>query len=250
MVKYDSENFDPESLSSNDIDYIQLKMIAGNSRVLEIGCATGFMSDYLRKEKNCFVYGVEYSKTQAEVAQSKCDVLTQGSIEDSNVHKEIDEHVKLYGKFDVIFISQVIEHLVSPNNILEKMKDWLDVDGSLIISTVNVAHWESRIRLLKGVWEYSDYGLFDNTHLRFYTVNSLEKDLIRSGYIIEDSGYNVVDFPPLFMIPVLNKITFIKVLDKLGIKNSKAKNWYINKFRNLLAFQFVFKVKLRSSSKV
>jgi len=44
-------------------------MIPNKSKVLEVGCATGFMSEYLRKKKNCFVYGVEYDEEEAKIAE-------------------------------------------------------------------------------------------------------------------------------------------------------------------------------------
>jgi hypothetical protein len=55
----------------------------------------------------------------------------------------------------------------------------------LIVSLPNVAHWQIRLRLLAGRFNYEDYGVMGRTHLRFYTVKT-GRDLLKAqGYIIE-----------------------------------------------------------------
>jgi len=234
MIKYDKDNFDPNNLDDNDIDKIQIKMIPDNSTVLEIGCATGFMSEYLKKEKKCFVYGIEYNESQAKLAKKKCDLLLCGGIDDAKIQGNLDRYVKEKQKFDVIFMSQVIEHIAYPDKALIKLKDWLSNDGALIISTVIVTHWKSRLRLLFGKWEYEEYGLFDNTHLRFFNVNGFEKMLINAGYEIVDAGYNIDDFTPFYKVPKIRGITIYNLCRKLGILDSKLFLWYNRKFRNFI----------------
>ncbi|WP_066351135.1 class I SAM-dependent methyltransferase [Aliarcobacter skirrowii] len=243
MIKYDNNNFYPDLLDDNNIDKIQIKMIPNNTKVLEIGCATGFMSEYLKKEKKCFVYGVEYNEAQAEVAKEKCDEILSGGIDDITLQNKLDRYVEENQKFDVIFMSQVIEHIAYPNSVLDKLKDWLADDGVLIISTVNVAHWSSRIKLLRGIWKYEEYGLFDNTHLRFFSIDGFEQDLISAGYEVVDEGYNVSDISPLFFIPKIRVLHVTNIFKILGLLNSGFYKWYCKKFRNLIGYQFVFKVK-------
>ena len=245
MIKYDNNNFNPDVLDDNNIDKIQINMIPNNSKVLEIGCATGFMSEYLKKEKNCFVYGVEYNEMQAKVAIDKCDIVVCGGIDDEKVQNILDTYVKENGKFDVIFMSQVIEHIAYPNDVLIKLKNYLKKDGILVISTVNVAHWRSRIRLLKGIWKYEEYGLFDNTHLRFFSIDGFEEDLKSAGYEILEEDYNIDDFSPLFFIPKVRGITITWICRKLGCTNSRFYKWYKKKFRNSIGFQFVFKARIK-----
>jgi 2-polyprenyl-3-methyl-5-hydroxy-6-metoxy-1,4-benzoquinol methylase len=216
MIKYDNNNFNPELLDDNNIDKIQIQMLPDNSRVLEIGCATGFMSKYLKEKKNCFVYGIEYNDAQAQLAKEKCDEVLSGGIDDIILQNTLDEYVQINQKFDVIFMSQVIEHIAYPNGVLNKLNDWLSDDGVLIISTVNVAHWSSRIKLLKGIWKYEEYGLFDNTHLRFSSIDGFEQDLMDAGYEIVDEGRNISDISPLFMIPKMRYLHVTNIFKVLG----------------------------------
>ena len=140
-------------------------------------------------------------------------------------------------------MSQIIEHIAYPDNVLVKIKDWLEDDWFLEISTVNVDHWKSRLRLLRGIWEYEEYGLFDKTHLRFFSVNSFEKLLKETGWKIIDSEYQVDDFTSLFFIPKIKWITISFIYEKLGLFNKKIFKKYRKFFRNFIAYQFVFKTK-------
>jgi len=71
-LKYHNANFDVRQLNENNIDRIQFAMLPENSTVLEIGCATGFMSAYLQTQMGCTVTGVELNPDQAAVAREHC----------------------------------------------------------------------------------------------------------------------------------------------------------------------------------
>jgi len=243
MIKYDNAAFDPSTCDWNDIDRLQIEMIPKHSRVLEIGCATGFMSEYLRREKDCFVFGIESNSSQAQMAVGRCDELLCGLIDTEEVQSTLDQFVRKSEKFDVVFMSQVIEHIACPNDIITKIRDWLTADGVLVISTVNVAHWKSRLRLLLGKWEYEKYGLFDDTHLRFFCVNGFEQDLKRLGYEIIDEAHSITDISPFFFIPKIRILTVTKVVRTFHWEKSKLYGWYCSFLRNLISNQFVFKAK-------
>ncbi len=174
--------FRPEKLSKHNIDRISTGLIPKNSKILEIGCATGFMGEYFIAKKNCKVYGVELGKDEAEIAKTKLTKVIVGDIE----NKETISKVKKLGKFDVIFATALIEHLKDPWSALSVWKTWLNPGGCIILSTSNIAHWSTRLKILKGEFNYSEYGILDNTHLHLFTVSSFKK-------IIEDSGL-VIDF--------------------------------------------------------
>jgi cyclopropane fatty-acyl-phospholipid synthase-like methyltransferase len=242
MVKYDYKDFDPERLKENDIDRIQMAMVPPKSRVLEIGCATGFMSTYMRGRLGCTVVGVEYDAEQAERAKEHCDLLFSGGIDDPALQSRLDAVVAESGRFDAVLMSQVVEHVAYCQPVLEKIrKDWLAKDGALILSTVNIAHWSSRLRLLKGKWEYEEYGLFDRGHLRFFTPDSLKKDLEAAGFQVAQEGLSILDFRPLFFIPALIRITPHAILKRIPIFGKNLSDLYKRLFRNSVTFQFVFK---------
>jgi hypothetical protein len=68
-------------------------------------------------------------------------------------------------------------------NIKLKMKDKAIIVGSI----PNVRHVGVLLKLLIWRdWEYSDIGILDRTHLRFFTKKSLKRAFISSEYTIED----------------------------------------------------------------
>jgi SAM-dependent methyltransferase len=53
--------------------------------------------------------------------------------------------------FDVIFCGEVIEHVFSPDALMEDVKALLDPEGLLLLSTPNLAYWVNRLLLLAGI---------------------------------------------------------------------------------------------------
>lgn len=175
--------FNPEKLSKHNVDRQSIQMIANGSRVLEIGCATGFMGEYLIKKKKCEVVGVELGLDEAKIARTKLTKVIVGDIE----YKQTISQIRKMGKFDVVFAAALIEHLKDPWEALRTWKTFLKPNGVLIISTSNVAHWSQRIKSVRGTFNYTEYGILDNTHLRFFTTNSFQK-------LVTDSGFTVREF--------------------------------------------------------
>lgn len=184
MVKYGkNKTFIPEKLDTDNIDRQSIALIPKGAKVLEIGCATGFMGVYLQKKKDCTVIGVELGVDEARIAKKNLTGVIQADIEDKTTLKKIAS----YGKFDVIFSSALIEHLKDPWTSLKQWKKFINKNGSLILTTSNVAHWSMRLKLFQGKFDYEQFGILDNTHLRFFTTNSFRK-------LVEDCGYSINHF--------------------------------------------------------
>lgn len=177
--------FNPEKLSKYNIDLLAINRVPVNSLVLELGCSTGFMGEYLVKNKKCKVFGIEKNKIEAEIAKKKLNGVLVSDIEEKGIFFETIKLTK-GEKFDVILATSVLEHLKNPDLVLKNLKKILTKDGIIIISTPNIAHWKMRLSLLKGEFEYSDYGVLDNTHLRFFTIKSLKKILERNDFLIKE----------------------------------------------------------------
>ena len=148
-------------------------------RVLEIGCAEGYMSAYLREAKGCAVTGVELSTEAAAVARGRCQSVVVGDVENGALDA-------LPGGFDVLICADVLEHLRHPGRVLRGLQEKLAPHGLALISLPNVAHWDVRRDLLAGRFEYQRSGLLDDTHLRFFTHDSARR-------LIEQAGLRVID---------------------------------------------------------
>ena len=149
------------------------------SRVLEFGCAAGYVSRVLRDERRCRVTGFEYSPAMAQQAEPFCERVVVGDIEDFSLWE------RLTPPYDVAMFGDVLEHLRDPEAVLRRCRDVLQPDGRLIVSIPNIAHYTVRLALLFGRFDYTQYGILDSTHLHFYTRKSLLEMLARTGYTVE-----------------------------------------------------------------
>lgn len=180
MLKYyKNKRFDPSRLEPLNVDRLSTSLISDKSKVLEIGCATGFMGEYLMKKKKCEVVGVDLGHEEAKEARKRLTSVVEGDIEKEDTLK------KIKGKYDVVFASALIEHLKDPNLAVKKWKKFLKKNGFLIVTTPNIAHWSMRASLLSGRFDYQEYGILDNTHLHFFTTDTFKKLFIENGYQID-----------------------------------------------------------------
>jgi methionine biosynthesis protein MetW len=174
--------FDPEKLPIDCIDRLSTGMVPKNSKILELGAATGFMSEYFKHKLNCTVDAVEIDPKAAKLAMAHCRRVITGSLDEAATW----DRIRTNQKYDVVFASAIIEHLKNPDTILNSIKEVLKPDGILIITVPNIAHWRMRLHLLLGKWEYQDYGVLDRTHLKFFTYYTFQELINQSGFKIDE----------------------------------------------------------------
>lgn len=152
-----------------------------SDRVLEIGCGSGQTLQLIKHLKLCkYTVGIELFEQAAKNANARVDRVYQLDIEKEGAPIDL-------GQFDLILILDVLEHLVDPWTVLNRIKsNHLKADGKIIISLPNVRHVISTLPLLiNGEFEYKERGILDKTHLRFFTRKSGEKMLEQAGLKIE-----------------------------------------------------------------
>lgn len=206
-----------------------LELVGENKDVLEVGCNTGYFTELLRNN-GCEVVGIEIDHRAANKARQHAKKIVIGDIEDENLLYQIEK------QFDVILFMHILEHLIDPWCVLERVKTLLRPDGFVIITIPNVACWYIRKELfLKGKFEYADIGILDRTHLRFFTFTTAKKLIWDSGYQIED-WYITSESTPL--VYKLSKIPL------LGILAPYWRSFWVTHFPNLCGAIFLFKAKI------
>ena len=181
------------------------RLVKDNSRVLDVGCASGKLAEKLKKEKHCFVMGIESNQELAKRARARCDKVLGEDI--SKLEKlPVEKNF-----FDCIIFADILEHLVDPDGVLIKFKQYLSDQGYILLSVPNIANWEIRLRLLFGNFDYND-PLIDGGHIRFFNLASIKR-------LLRECGYRVVY--------LTNRNARIKFLGKI--------------FKSLFAFQFIIK---------
>ena len=172
--KYTEFQDDPGSTHSKIVS-----LVPPATRVLEFGCATGYMSEVLKERLGCTVIGVELDPEAARVAEQYCERVLVGDAE------KIDYAAELAGEqFDVVLFADVLEQLKEPADVLRRVRPFVAESGIVVASIPNIAHASVRLALLGGEFRYRDWGLLDDTHLRFFTRASIQDLFEETGYVI------------------------------------------------------------------
>lgn len=154
--------------------------VTPGSRVLDIGCAGGYLSVWLTDEKQCRVDGVD---------------AWPGVNEGLNAFYLHDLNTGLppldYEQYDYVLMLDVIEHLAKPEAFLDDLRRALATSAraEIIISTANIGFFVTRFMLLLGQFNYGRRGILDLTHTRLFTFRSFERIMEQSGFdILERTG--------------------------------------------------------------
>lgn len=176
-----------------------LDSVPDGARVLDVGCAEGYLARALA-ERGCAVVGVEYDARAAEVAREACSAVFVGDVENAAIRRQVD------GEFDRILFGDVLEHLRDPAAVLRWAAGLLAPDGRAVVSLPNIAHWSARRQLLRGRFPQEDHGLFDRTHLRFFTRATARELVESAGLVVESEAFAPAPLPLESRIPALGRL--------------------------------------------
>lgn len=151
--------------------------IPNNSIVLDVGCGSGMLGQYLSQEKKCVVDGVDFDEAAIEICSPSYRFTAV-----KNLEVDLLTDVFASKAYDYIVVADVIEHLVNPDKMLSELKKLIKPDGTIIFSVPNITHIAVGFEMLFGCFEYRNNGLLDNTHLRFYSKQSLLNKLEAFGH--------------------------------------------------------------------
>jgi SAM-dependent methyltransferase len=215
----------------SNINQDLLKAIPGEaSFVLEIGCGTGQFAKAYRSlnPATCYV-GVEIFESAAREAERNVSYLITGDIANPVTLSAIDK-VRSGRFFDVLVLGDVIEHLGNPGEVLEELITRMRPGGMCVACIPNVSHWSIVLQLLHGRWDYTETGLLDRTHLRFFTLDTAVD-------LFKQAGWSVLDARPRILMKEKTDSVAGELLPlskNLGISPEKM-------YRDLSAFQWVIR---------
>jgi trans-aconitate methyltransferase len=137
-------------------------------RILDIGCGAGANARALRELcPGAFIMGIEPNAHAADLAREACDEVFTGSAQSWLASAPPTP-------FDGLVLSDVLEHISDPVGFLGALARAPQLARArFVVSVPNYAVWYNRIRTLAGRFEYAWSGLYDRTHLRFFTRRSL-----------------------------------------------------------------------------
>jgi SAM-dependent methyltransferase len=193
-----------------ELRHPMLSLVRGNpKRILEIGCASGQTMEYMRDQGADFVVGIEYSPDAAAMAKARgIGNVIVGDIERMDVDLEPSS-------FDLLIAGHVLEHLADPWTALKRLRRFLRPGGQLVGGLPNIRCQSVLLPLLlRGKWEYQPSGIMDWTHLRFFSRQTIQDLLEKTGFIVEC------------------------IVPEFGPKSKLANSATFKVFQNLLAFAY------------
>ena len=182
-------------------------------RVLDLGCATGTTGAALKARQPAHVVGIEIEPAYAEEARPRLDEVIVADVETAAPE----------GRFDALIAADVLEHLKDPWAALRRYAQLLEPGGTAVVSLPNVGHWSTYANLARGTWPRKPEGIFDATHLRWFTLRDARELLrqagleptavVRRGWILQRGSRLDALAPPLLKIPAIRTlITFQHVI--------------------------------------
>jgi 2-polyprenyl-3-methyl-5-hydroxy-6-metoxy-1,4-benzoquinol methylase len=182
-------------------------------RMLDLGCGNGATTAFVKAKRDvAWAGGVEIMPEEAKAAEAVCDRVWCGSIEALRPEDEIAR-----ASLDLILCLDVLEHLADPWSVVRRLSPLLRPGGRLIVSIPNIRHSKFIWRLLtQGDFRYTDAGLLDRTHLRFF-VRETAVELATCGGLSLVFAGNMHPWKPGDARNLLSRAT-LGTLDDLMIK--------------------------------
>jgi 2-polyprenyl-3-methyl-5-hydroxy-6-metoxy-1,4-benzoquinol methylase len=144
--------------------------------ILEIGCSTGVLGASLKARQPATILGVEFDAAYAEEARRSLDRVVA-----ADASAFADAGPPEEAPFDCLVCADVLEHLVDPWHVLAQCARWLTSDATVIVSVPNILYMRALARVVRERrWPRDLEGIFDETHLRWFTLRDAT-DLVNAA---------------------------------------------------------------------
>lgn len=163
-----------------------LSMLSAQDRkILDVGCGSGALGAKLVAQGKEVVGMEQDARLSDQASRSLTKVITGDACQQALPFEQ--------GYFDAIIYADVLEHLVDPLALLRQQRKYLKPQGEILVSLPNIRYYKVMDQVFfKGVWDYTDAGILDKTHLRFFTLVTMKELLARAGYEIVDMQRHIV----------------------------------------------------------
>lgn len=205
-------NKKPYGINSARMQCILDLISESHLEILDIGCSNGELAAELQKRGHT-VDGIDISAQALDHARPNLRAGYSFDITSDEWPLELR-----HKKYDTIIISEVIEHLFEPSELMRKALLLLRDRGCMVVTTPNVLFWKNRLKMFFGSFEYQKEGIMDYGHIRFFTILTAREFFKKAGLRIDREHHF---YPNLYR----------RGLHDIG-------RW----FPGLLAYQMIFRV--------
>lgn len=214
----------PSQWSSHSRISSHLESLPAHSKVLDVGTASGVLARRNR-DKSLRFFGIEAVQEWAETAKPFYERLWTCSFDDAP-----DETLRGY---DAIVLGDVLEHMAAPDAALKKLTSLQPSGCIFIISVPNIANLWVRLTLLMGRFDYTNRGILDRTHLRFFTRKTIKT-------LVQDAGLEILSIQvtpiPLELVSPFFSLPFGRLIHATFARLTSL-------LPTLLGYQFIVEAK-------
>jgi SAM-dependent methyltransferase len=168
----------------------------GRAPILDVGCASGQLGRLLA-DTELTLDGIEPNASAALSARPFYRSIQSTRVEDAQLPASA---------YPVVVCADVLEHTPDPETVLNRLVAASTADATFVISLPNVAHLAARLLLLAGSFPRHERGIFDRTHLHFYTRSTALATVQSAGLTITSVGTTPVPLEDLWP-PALGSAT-------------------------------------------
>jgi methionine biosynthesis protein MetW len=196
----------------------------GARQILDVGCSNGALGAALRSEvPGRTVWGIEADPIFCREAAARIDRVVEADLNELAWAETFATH-----RFDALIFADVLEHLRDPWTVLRDAVQVLAPGGVAVISLPNIRHVSAMYSIaVRGRFPRRERGLFDKTHLRWFTY----ADAVT---LCRSAGLEVIRVAPLLRLHDLPGGRVNEWTEKLLGPFRSARL-----VRNFLAYQFL-----------
>ncbi len=161
------------------LDFVHRLPLDAAASVLEIGCGTGATGALALNRGRAGRYvGVELFESAAADARKVLSEVLVGDVERMQFPWRPAE-------FDALILSEVLEHLLEPWTLVQRLAPFVRPGGLVLASSPNISHWRVLRELFLGRFPLADQGVFDRTHMRWFTPESFAAMFAAAGFAVD-----------------------------------------------------------------
>lgn len=181
-VSHGAASYERKSASYFDrarLDFVHRLPVDPTASVLEIGCGTGATGALALTRGRAGRYvGVELFEAAAKDARRVLSEVHVGDVERMDFPWRPAE-------FDALILSEVLEHLLEPWTLVQRLARHIRPGGLVLASSPNISHWRVLRELAAGRFPLADQGVFDRTHMRWFTPATFAEMFDEAGFTVD-----------------------------------------------------------------
>ena len=187
-------SYTEEELEHKRISPAEAERVHGGppGRLLEVGVGEGFTLDWFAA-RGWEVRGIDYTdEGLREFFPERLDRLTTG-----DALELLDRIVQSGERFDLVICNNVIEHVLDPRGLLQRLRGVVAEGGLLRLVAPNDGSWLQHEAVARGLAE-PEFWVNAPEHLSYFDAQSLRRVLENNGWAVQDL---LAEFPvDLFLL--------------------------------------------------